>query len=425
VEHCQDPSLFSFLFTLKNPHGLSHQTFEMASDQRGIAIYRSEALGPCFAGNLQIYDNCAASMRSFTGFETQGNACTKESGMNFGSPFTGVPNVLVREIEVFEIGRLPVPLPASPDWPEVALPPEIRSAALALLDHFQEQSWGQGQSQDDDRDEDDQGDDQDDDQGDEEVETSPVPSDPTRRVWMIRQGTGATVLDNMMGNDFRRGTGTNTILTISGNDICEHGRVVLIVRGNEIRESVAARPLFVVRGNEIRDGAGSKILFRIRGKTIYEGGWARFNIVGDPLSVHQLAALLHAMQYKGGSTSRPGTGPSSTWVIRNHTSTLLTISGDTVTGPSRSTVATISGTRISDKSRRTIITVSGTNIQGAHHTTIATVSGSSVSDPSRKTICSYSTSKISGGGKNLTVSGGPLSTVQLAAVLYGLGLLKV
>jgi hypothetical protein len=55
-----DPSLRSFLFTLKNPHGLPPTTFKLLEASYDAAIGCNAFRGPIFQ-NLRIADNCATS----------------------------------------------------------------------------------------------------------------------------------------------------------------------------------------------------------------------------------------------------------------------------------------------------------------------------------------------------------------------------
>jgi hypothetical protein len=54
-----DPSLNSFLFTLKNPHNFTARKFVLKAEEKDRAIWCCFEFGPFF-GDLGVSDNCNA-----------------------------------------------------------------------------------------------------------------------------------------------------------------------------------------------------------------------------------------------------------------------------------------------------------------------------------------------------------------------------
>jgi hypothetical protein len=95
-----DPSLKSFLFTIKNPHNLPAQIFKLK--QAAGAIYDHYASGPRFGGgtDLAVADQCRSSNTCWSNFGYTYENSTKIKG---NQVFTGAYNFRVQEIEVFEV----------------------------------------------------------------------------------------------------------------------------------------------------------------------------------------------------------------------------------------------------------------------------------------------------------------------------------
>jgi hypothetical protein len=93
-----DPSLKSFLFTLKNPHNFPATKFAR-TDER-FAICCESSLGPDFC-DIGISNHCNARPDSWT--STFGHSYTNDTGLDGKTFFTGSRNCTVTEIEVFEI----------------------------------------------------------------------------------------------------------------------------------------------------------------------------------------------------------------------------------------------------------------------------------------------------------------------------------
>jgi hypothetical protein len=97
-----DPSMKSFLFTLKNPYHLPERRFNLKVDKKHRAIGCFAGRGPCFR-DIGVSSHCNANNNSFT-FHF-GSSYTNDSGIDARMFFTGSDKFTVTEIEVFEIGN--------------------------------------------------------------------------------------------------------------------------------------------------------------------------------------------------------------------------------------------------------------------------------------------------------------------------------
>jgi hypothetical protein len=95
-----DPSLKSFLFTLKNPHNFPARRFTLKEKAKEEALRCDSNRGPHF-GDIMITDNCNANADSST--SSFGKSYTNDARLDEGSFFTGCSKFKVNEIEVFEI----------------------------------------------------------------------------------------------------------------------------------------------------------------------------------------------------------------------------------------------------------------------------------------------------------------------------------
>jgi hypothetical protein len=95
-----DPSLKSFIFTLKNPHNLAARIFKQKQAHYAIRDYASH--GPTFSGNsdLHVCDQCQSSTNSFSHI---GTGYINDTGIAGTEVLTGSYNFTVKEIEVFEV----------------------------------------------------------------------------------------------------------------------------------------------------------------------------------------------------------------------------------------------------------------------------------------------------------------------------------
>jgi hypothetical protein len=96
-----DPSLKSFLFTLKNPHNFPASKFALKAEKKAEAIGCDSQLGPCFCHGICVANNCNANTVSFTSYF--GTSYANDTGLPGQTFFTGSWEFTVKEIEVFEI----------------------------------------------------------------------------------------------------------------------------------------------------------------------------------------------------------------------------------------------------------------------------------------------------------------------------------
>jgi hypothetical protein len=95
-----DPSLRSFLFTLKNPNDVLERRFAGKAEQKTNAICCHDGCGPYFYG-IRVRNNCNANTNRSTYYF--GCSCINNTGLNGSTFFTGSEYFQVLEIEVFEI----------------------------------------------------------------------------------------------------------------------------------------------------------------------------------------------------------------------------------------------------------------------------------------------------------------------------------
>jgi hypothetical protein len=95
-----DPSVRSFIFTLKNPHNAPARRFGLKAEWKGEAIGCHRNWGPYFC-DIAAADNCDANTDSPTEFF--GVSYNNDTGLDGTTFFTGSENFKVKEIEVFEI----------------------------------------------------------------------------------------------------------------------------------------------------------------------------------------------------------------------------------------------------------------------------------------------------------------------------------
>jgi hypothetical protein len=71
-----DPSLKSFLFTLRNPYSVPARQFALKAEKKDRAIYCSSTYGPDF-GDIQVFDHCRVP--------GEGSRCFSNCGLNLPS----------------------------------------------------------------------------------------------------------------------------------------------------------------------------------------------------------------------------------------------------------------------------------------------------------------------------------------------------
>jgi hypothetical protein len=82
-----DPSLKSFLFTLKNPHDFPARKSAMEAERRDKAIFCASSTGPCFGDS----GSCL------------GISYANDTGLDGETVLTGSTYFTVTEIEIFKI----------------------------------------------------------------------------------------------------------------------------------------------------------------------------------------------------------------------------------------------------------------------------------------------------------------------------------
>jgi hypothetical protein len=92
-----DPSLKSFIFTLKNPHNVPVRRFALNTEKKNEAIGCDSERGPDFN------DLAVRSYGPFGSFGSFGLSYTNDTGLHGETFFTGSENFQVKEVEVFEI----------------------------------------------------------------------------------------------------------------------------------------------------------------------------------------------------------------------------------------------------------------------------------------------------------------------------------
>jgi hypothetical protein len=100
-----DDSLRSFLFTLRNPHGVPPRKFALNEEKKAGAICCRDELCALFGEwcEILVSDNCNTNRNSYTRIGTRYGNKTYENDTQFEDLFTGAWNFTVKEIEVFEI----------------------------------------------------------------------------------------------------------------------------------------------------------------------------------------------------------------------------------------------------------------------------------------------------------------------------------
>jgi hypothetical protein len=95
-----DPSLKSFLFTLKNPHIFPASKFALKAEEKNAAIHCASSEGPNFR-DIGVCGNCNAKADSSTFYF--GYSYAEDTRLRGRTFFTCSWKFTVREIEVFEI----------------------------------------------------------------------------------------------------------------------------------------------------------------------------------------------------------------------------------------------------------------------------------------------------------------------------------
>jgi hypothetical protein len=94
-----DPSLTSFLFTLKNPHNLSPRKFALKEEKKNEALCCHPSWGPDFR-DIRVADESNRNCKSCSNL---GQVYVNDTSLRSSTVFKGSSNFSAREIEVFEI----------------------------------------------------------------------------------------------------------------------------------------------------------------------------------------------------------------------------------------------------------------------------------------------------------------------------------
>jgi hypothetical protein len=95
-----DPSLKSFIFTLKNPYNVPARRFALKAEEKNKAIFCYFSGGPHFC-DIGVSDNCNTNTNSYT--YNFGSSYSNDTGLDGQRLLTGSWKFEVKEIEVFEI----------------------------------------------------------------------------------------------------------------------------------------------------------------------------------------------------------------------------------------------------------------------------------------------------------------------------------
>jgi hypothetical protein len=94
-----DSSLRSFIFTIKNPHGLSPMIFSQKKSD--CAVLAASSYGPLFgSADLRVWDNSQTSQSCYSNV---GNTYNNDTGLSGEVVLTGAKYFVLKEIEVFEL----------------------------------------------------------------------------------------------------------------------------------------------------------------------------------------------------------------------------------------------------------------------------------------------------------------------------------
>jgi hypothetical protein len=117
-----DDSLRSFLFTLRNPHGVPPRKFALKAEKKQDAIYGNSAYSAVFGGwDILVCSHCNAHRDSYTRISNRWSDRTYANDTAFEDFLTGAEYFTVKEIEVFEIAD------------EIVLPADVKKCANGRL----------------------------------------------------------------------------------------------------------------------------------------------------------------------------------------------------------------------------------------------------------------------------------------------------
>jgi hypothetical protein len=98
--YASDPSLTSFIFTIKNPYNLPPRIFKQKQEECAIADI--EEYGPTFGGGYDLH-GCDQCHDSINNSSILGTTYANDTGIPDNQILAGDDNFTVSEIEVFEL----------------------------------------------------------------------------------------------------------------------------------------------------------------------------------------------------------------------------------------------------------------------------------------------------------------------------------
>jgi hypothetical protein len=96
-----DYSLRSFLFTLKNPHGIPARRFPLKFGEHHNAIDCDRRFGPIFGVDVYVFDQCNMNADNHADFF--GDSYANDNELEGMTVFACLGGFTVKEIEVFEV----------------------------------------------------------------------------------------------------------------------------------------------------------------------------------------------------------------------------------------------------------------------------------------------------------------------------------
>jgi hypothetical protein len=96
-----DDSLKSFLFTLRNPHGIPARKFPLKFGEKHNAIDCDRRFGPIFGVDVYIFDECNTHTDNHT--DSFGDSYANDTGLKGMNVFACSHGFTVKEMEVFEV----------------------------------------------------------------------------------------------------------------------------------------------------------------------------------------------------------------------------------------------------------------------------------------------------------------------------------
>jgi hypothetical protein len=90
-----DPSLKSFLFTLKNPHNLAARKFALKAEEKDKAIYCNSEWGPIFGDDTLTLATLTLRFHGFAEFQSEGNRSLRDRRLNSPCRPARLPEIVI------------------------------------------------------------------------------------------------------------------------------------------------------------------------------------------------------------------------------------------------------------------------------------------------------------------------------------------